>query len=324
MAFRWGIMGAGSIAGKFIDAINRTESAEIVAVGSRDTARAEAFAQRHGVPAAYGSYEAMLSAGGLDAVYIATRTDSHAALTRLCIAHGVPVLCEKAMFISSAEAREVLGLAREKGVFAMEAMWSRFLPAVREMKRQLDAGVIGDVRYAELAIGWKAPDGPGNRFFDPAAGGGAAYDLTVYGYELADFFLGKPDAQVQPHVLWGASGVDETEHVTLTWTERQPPVLAALSGSIVANLEERAVLCGTKGTLHMPKPHMAEGFTLTRNDGTTQEWRDPETVNGFVYEAAEVMRCVRAGLLESPVVPHDLTIRCAEMFDAINATRDIK
>ena len=124
MAFRWGIMGAGSIAGKFIDAINRTESAEIVAVGSRDTARAEAFAQRHGVPAAYGSYEAMLSAGGLDAVYIATRTDSHAALTRLCIAHGVPVLCEKAMFISSAEATLVIApMATTYSGFSL--LWAR-------------------------------------------------------------------------------------------------------------------------------------------------------------------------------------------------------
>ena len=320
--FRFGVMGAGSIAGKFVDAVRRLPDCAVAAVASRDLARAADFARQQGVPAFYQGYEDMLRSEPLDAVYIAARTHAHAELTRLCIAHGVPVLCEKAMFTSASEAREVLGMAREKGVFCMEAMWSRFLPAVVEMKRRLDSGEIGEPLYAELAIGWQAPSGPGNRFFDPAQGGGAAYDLTVYGYELADFFLGEPDADVSASVLWGDSGVDETESVALRWTRRQPACLATLSASIVTNLEERAVIHGTKGVLRMPKPHMAEGFTVSRADGTQEEWQDRETVNGFVYEAAEVMRCVRAGLLESPVVPHDLTIRCAEMFDVINATRE--
>lgn len=319
--FRFGVMGAGSIAGKFVDAVRRLPDCAVAAVASRDLARAADFARQQGVPAFYQGYEDMLRSEPLDAVYIAARTHAHAELTRLCIAHGVPVLCEKAMFTSAAEAREVLALAREKGVFCMEAMWSRFLPAVVEMKRRLDSGEIGEPLYAELAIGWQAPSGPGNRFFDPAQGGGAAYDLTVYGYELADFFLGEPDADVSASVLWGDSGVDETESVALRWTRRQPACLATLSASIVTNLEERAVIHGTKGVLRMPKPHMAEGFTLSRADGTQEEWQDRETVNGFVYEVAEVVRCVRAGLLESPVVPHELTIRCAEMFDVINATR---
>ena len=320
--FRFGVMGAGSIAGKFVDAVRRLPDCAVAAVASRDLARAADFARQQGVPAFYQGYEDMLRSEPLDAVYIAARTHAHAELTRLCIAHGVPVLCEKAMFTSASEAREVLGMAREKGVFCMEAMWSRFLPAVVEMKRRLDSGEIGEPLYAELAIGWQAPSGPGNRFFDPAQGGGAAYDLTVYGYELADFFLGEPDADVSASVLWGDSGVDETESVALRWTRRQPACLATLSASIVTNLEERAVIHGTKGVLRMPKPHMAEGFTVSRADGTQEEWQDRETVNGFVYEVAEVVRCVRAGLLESPVVPHELIIRCAEMFDVINATRE--
>lgn len=323
MAFRWGILGAGNIAGKFVDAVRRTADGVVAAIASRDQARAEDFASRHGIPAAYASYEAMLRAEKPDAVYIAARTGSHAALTRLCIAHGIPVLCEKAMFTSSAEARETLSLARERGVFCMEAMWSRLLPAVQEMKRRLDAGVIGDPLYAELAIGWQAPSHPGNRFFDPAQGGGAAYDLTVYGYELADYFFGPPDAVTPAQVIWGESGVDETETVALRWSGRDVPLLATLSATIVTNLDERAVIHGTQGVLRMPKPHMAEGFTLTCFDGAAETWRDETTVNGFVYEAEEAMRCVRAGLIESPAVPHDLTIRCAEMFDAINATREV-
>lgn len=319
--FRFGIMGAGSIAEKFTDAVRRIPGAEVTAVASRDAQRAAAFAGRQGIPGSFGSYEAMLMAGGVDAVYIATHTHTHAELTRLCIRHGVPVLCEKAMFTNRQEAQDVLAYARQQGVFCMEAMWSRFLPAVREMKRQLEAGVIGEALYAEFAVGWRAPQERDNRFFDPAKGGGAAYDLTVYGYELADFFLGEPDAAMDACVQWAETGVDETETVSLRWSGRKPACMATLSGSIVTALEERAVICGTQGRLMMPRPHMAEGFALVRPDGSREEWRDTQTVNGFVYEAEEVMRCVRAGLLESPVVPHELTVRCAGMFDVINATK---
>lgn len=320
MDFRWAIMGAGNIAGKFVDAVKRTGEGRVVAIASRDRARAENFARNHGIPKAFDGYEAMLREVNPDAVYIAARTNSHAELSHLCVQYGIPVLCEKAMFTNSAEAGRVLGLAREKGVFAMEAMWSRFLPAVQEMKRRLEAGEIGDPLYAELAIGWKAPNDPGNRFFDPAEGGGAAYDLTVYGYELADFFFGCPDQELQAVALW-RGGVDVTENVLLRWTHREPACLAALSASIVTNLDERCVIHGTAGTLYMPKPHMSEGFVLVRTDGRREEWRDTQTVNGFVYEVQEVMRCVRAGLTESPVVPHELTFRCAKMFDEINRTK---
>lgn len=317
MPFRWVILGAGSIAGKFADAVKRTAGGEVAAVASRSMQRAEAFAAAHGIAAAYGDYARMLREIRPDAAYIAVTTNAHAALTRLCIDCGVPVLCEKAMFMSGREAEETLAYARDRGVFAMEAMWSRMLPAVREMKRQMDAGVIGEVRYAEFAIGWMAPDHSGNRFFDPAAGGGAAYDLLVYAYELAEYFLGEPEGMAGCAVHFGQSGVDETEAVSLIW----PGCVATLSASITTNLDERAVLCGTKGTLRMPKPHMAEGFACRLNDGTETAWQDTQTVNGFVYEAEEVMRCVCAGLLESPAVPHALTIRCARLFDRINAER---
>lgn len=316
MSFRFVILGAGQIAAKFADAVRRIEGAEVIAVGSRSAKRGAEFAKANGIPHS-GTYEEVLALRP-DAAYIAATTDAHAPLTRLCIEYGVPVLCEKAMFTSSAEAEEVFALAKAKNVFCMEAMWSRLLPTHAEMKRALDTGAIGDVRYAEFAIGWKAPDGPGSRFFEPSLGGGAAYDLLVYCYELAEYYLGVPEAVEGVSVRWTDTGVDETETVTL----RYPGCLATLSASIATNLNERAVLHGTKGTLHMPQPHFSGEYTLRLNDGTVQTWRDDVTENGFVYEAQEVIRCVKAGLLESPTVPHDLTIRCAKVFDKINAKGD--
>ena len=313
MSFRFVILGAGAIAAKFADAVRRVEGAEVIGAGSRSAERGAAFAVKHGIPHS-GSYEEMLALRP-DAAYIAATTEAHVQLTRLCIEHGVPVLCEKAMFTSSAEAEEVFALARTKGVFCMEAMWSRLLPTCIEMKRVLDSGVIGKVKYAEFAIGWKAPDGPGSRFYEPSLGGGAAYDLLVYCYELAEFYLGVPEKVENVSVCRASTGVDETETVTL----RFPGCLCTLSASIAVNLQERAVLHGDKGVLTMPKPHCGGEFTLALCDGTVRTWRDEVTENGFVYEVQEIMRCVRAGLPESPAVPHSLTLRCAKVFDMINA-----
>lgn len=313
MSFRWIILGAGQIASKFADAVRRIDDAQVIGVGSRSPERGAEFAQTNDIPHS-GSYEEMLALRP-DAAYIAATTEAHAALTRLCIEHGIPVLCEKAMFTSSAEAEEVFALAKKKNVFCMEAMWSRLLPTNIEMKRVLDEGVIGEVMYAEFAIGWQAPNGPRSRFYQKELGGGAAYDLLVYCYELAEFYLGAPEKVENVSVRWTDTGVDETETVTL----RYPGCLCTLSASLAVNLPERAILHGTKGTLHMPKPHFSGEYTLTLNDGTVRTWRDEKTENGFVYEAQEVIRCVREGLLESPAVPHDLTIRCARIFDTINA-----
>ena len=315
MSFRWVILGAGDIAVKFNDAIRRIDGAEVIGVGSRSAERGAAFAAKHGIPHS-GSYADMLALRP-DAAYIAATTEAHADLTRLCIDAGIPVLCEKAMFTNSAEAEAVFALAKEKAVFSMEAMWSRFLPAIVEMKHRLDAGVIGQVKHAEIAIGWDAPDGPGSRFYEPSLGGGAAYDLLVYCYELMEFFMGVPESVENVAVHWAPTGVDESETVTL----RYPWGLATLTASIGVRLDERTVLMGDKGQLRMLRPHFGSDFVLRRPDGSEETWQDDKTENGFVYEAEEVMRCVREGLLESPTVPHELTIRCAKVFDLLNAAK---
>jgi predicted dehydrogenase len=196
-------------------------------------------------------------------------------------------------------------------------MWSRFLPSIVEMKRQLDAGAVGQVKHFEIAIGWEAYSGPGSRFYLKELGGGAAYDLFVYCYELAEFFLGVPEKVENVAVHWASTGVDETETATL----RYPWGLATLTASIGVRLDERTVIMGDRGQLRMLRPHFGSDFVLRRPDGSEEYWQDDKTENGFVYEAEEVMRCVREGLLESPTVPHDLTIRCAKVFDLLNAAK---
>lgn len=317
-AFRFGIMGAGSIAVKFCEAVSLIPGCEVAAVASKSAERAERFAGNNRIRAYYDSYERMLAEERPDCVYLAVTPDDHYRLSMLCLEHGIPVLCEKAMFLNSSQAEAVFDLSKEKGIFVMEAMWSRFLPAVRKAKEWLEEGRIGRLSFAELAIGFLAPADASSRYLNPALGGGAAFDVTVYAYELADFFLDQPVEEMTVAAVWGPTGVDLTDHVTL----RCRDCAAALTGSFAAGLEERAVLYGERGKIVVPHPHYAsEAFLYPADGGESLHFRDQQTRNGFVYEIREVMVCIRAGKRESTVVPHSLTLNCARMFDRIMETK---
>jgi len=314
--FRFAIMGAGQIAHKFVRAIGLLPDCCVCAIASRSLERAQAFAQKMNLPVAYGSYEEMLLAERPDCVYIAASTDLHAELSLLCLNHGVPVLCEKAMCRDSEEAKAVFSLAQEKGVFAMEALWTRFLPPIMKARQWLREGCIGDAVMAEVGVGFKAPDDPGNRYFNPEKGGGAAYDLSVYGYHLIHWILGREVIAMQPQVI-SRYGVDAAEMILLTLEGGLPAVIKA---SLISPVEERMVIYGSSGRIVIPNAHFASEAYLYDASGALQEhFVDKETVNGFTYEAAEVMRCIREGKRLSDVVPPSVTLRCAEMFDLINA-----
>lgn len=317
--FRFAIMGAGKIAVKFCDAVERLEDCEVTAVASKSAERAERFASANGVKAHYDSYERMLTEEKPDCVYIAVTPDAHYELCMLCLKYKVPVLCEKAMFLNSAQAEEVFRKAREEGVFIMEAMWSRFLPTVKKVREWLDGGRIGRPSFMEISLGFLAPQDPSNRYLNAALGGGAAYDVTVYVYEIADFYMHKKPEEIQVSAVWGPTGVDLTDHVTLKYGD----TLVSLTASFAAALEQRTVIYGDQGKIVMNCPHHGDEASVYAPDGSVKEcFRDEETQNGFVYEIREVMDCVRAGKTESEVVPHGLTIACARLFDRIMATRE--
>ena len=252
-------------------------------------------------------------------MYIAATTDAHYDLTMMCLNAGVPVLCEKAMFQTGRQAKTALALSEEHHVFAMEAMWSRFLPAILQAKQWIDAGEIGDIRRADFAIGFAGERDPNNRLFSPKLGGGVAFDLTVYGYEITTFLLGAPTDDIQVSADWAETGVDETDRVAL---RLENGAQAFLTTTFASEVEQQMTIEGTKGTIRIPRPNSAESAFLSGPDGTIREtFRDTETKNGFVYEAREAMECVRAGKVESAVVPHSLTLSCAELFDRIAASK---
>ena len=316
--FRFVILGAAKIGRKFCSAVSLLPDCEVAAVASKSLERAQRFAAEHGLARCYDSYEEMLKREQPDCAYIAVTQNDHFRLTMLCLEHGVPVLCEKAMFQNSAEAEAALAKAKEKNVFVMEGMWSRFLPTMRKVREWVADGRIGDVAFVQCDIGFLAPYAADNRYFSPALGGGAAMDVTVYTYEIVTFVLNQAIRKITAQAAFGPTGVDESNHVSIVFEH----TMASLMTSFVTNMQDQLVLYGRSGKIIAPRPHCGNECTLYASDGTVIEhFVDEETQNGFVYELQEVMRCIRKGLIESPVVPHQLTLDCARVFDMLNASR---
>lgn len=314
--FRFGIMGAGNIAGHFCNAVSLMEGCCVCAVASKSMEKATAFSAAHSDAAKgesmtpYDSYEEMLKKEHLDCVYIATIPATHYDLAKLCLTYNVPVLCEKAFFSNSEEAEEIFRLSREKNVFVMEALWSRFLPANRQALKWIHEGSIGKIQEMEIKIGWQP--GKGSRQFSAELGGGAMSDLTVYSYELADLFAEKEENSSDVYALF-RDGVDVIDQVLLHYDD----FCAVLSGSIVSAYQEGAIIYGDQGKIFVNQPHMTKKAILYPKQGETVVFEDTETKNGFVYEIQEVMDCIRSGKRESSVVPQSLTLRCAKIMDRI-------
>lgn len=318
--FRFAIMGAGNIAGKFCDAVSRVQFAKVAAVASKSMERARAFAEKNGVEKAYDDYEKMLVEETPDCVYIAATTNAHYALSLMCVRHGIPVLCEKAMFETVRQAQEVFSLAEEKGVFVMEAMWSRFLPAVKEAKAWVDCGLIGDPAYGEVNIGFCAPKDPQNRYYNPALGGGAAYDLMVYCYEIMSWLVDRPAEVLHAASFIGETGADLTDHALIRFagTDGAPDMLASCAGTFLADMEDRLVIYGSEGKLILPAPHFAsEAFRYDKEGNLAVHFSDDETTNGFTYEVEEAMECIRSGRRESGIVPHSVTLACTALLERL-------
>ncbi len=190
MTFNWGMVGHGHISTTFGAAIQVVDDAEIVAVAGRNADRSAAYAQAHGIGAAHDTVEAMLAAGGLDAVYVCSPHPSHQDAATKCLRAGVPVLVEKPMTPSSATTKELIDVARGEGVFAMEAMWTRFLPAYEQARAWIDDRRIGEVQQLEAAFGFRAPVDPDHRLFNLDLAGGSTLDVGVYPIALAQWLFG--------------------------------------------------------------------------------------------------------------------------------------
>ena len=312
---RWGILGTGAIAQKFAAGLAELGDAELAAVGSRSAAGAAEFAAAHGGPRAHGSYAALAADPAVDVVYIATPHSLHHEHALLCLAAGKAVLCEKPFTINAREAAAVIAAAQRSQRFLMEAMWTRFLPAHVRCRALVDSGALGELRLVQADFGFHAAFDPASRLFDPALGGGALLDVGVYPVALAQQLLGPPTAVAALGELT-STGVDGQTAILL---QHAGGALAQLSAAITTTTPHEAWLLGTAGRLQLHAPWWrAERLTLYVGD-TAQTEELPLIGNGYQYEAAEVMRCLRAGLLESPALPLAATLATMQTLDAVRA-----
>ncbi len=314
---RWGIIGTGNIAHHFANGLKVVPDADLTAVGSRTIEKANTFGDEFDVPRRYGSYAELAADPDVDVIYVSTPHQDHKASTLLCLEAGKPVLCEKPFAINVGEAREMVDSARSKGLFLMEAMWTRFRPTMVKVRELIDGGDLGEVRFLSANIGWKSRFDPVFRLYNPDLGGGALLDGGVYPVSFASMVLGTPST-IASAVTLGETGVDEQEAIALAYPSG---AVASLGVTIQASPISIGLILGTEGRIEIHHDwHRPEGLTFTPYGGESQRFDYPQTEgNGYQYEAIEVARCLREGLPESPVMTLDETLSIMETMDTLRA-----
>jgi predicted dehydrogenase len=317
---RWGLIGSGQIASAFADDLTLTDSGRVVAIGSRSQESADRFADKFDIPNRHASYEALVADPAVEVVYVGTPHPMHYANALLALEAGKPVLVEKPFTMNADEARQLIDRARSKGLFLMEAMWTRCLPHIVEIGRLLADGALGDIVTVMADHGQFFPKDPASRLFARELGGGVLLDCGVYPVSFASMVLGKP-ARVVALITPAFTGVDGQTSMLFGFASGAQAVLTCTSS---ARTPTRAAIVGTEARIEIDSFFYAPStFTLIRRDGSATRFEPPHEGNGLHYEADEVARCLRAGLLESPLMPLDETLEIVETLDTVIAQAQI-
>ncbi len=321
---RWGILGCGHIAKKFATDLRLVKDASLVAVGSRNMAKAEAFAAAFPVDHKHDSYEALVANPAVDVIYIATPHSLHYENVLLCLQHGKAVLCEKPFAMNSRQTKAMINLAKEKKVFLMEALWSKFLPQYAKLQELLGQGKLGAIKSVLVNFGFKplAPVSP--RLFDPLLGGGTIMDIGIYNAFLALSVLGKPDT-IEASMTPASTGVDEQCAVLFKYKDG---AIAQLFSTFATDLATEADICGTEGRIRLTTRFFDTAARIEYYSGRldTREVMEVDREEGFgyQYEARHVTACLQKGLTESPVMSFADTLELMETLDAIRKAAGIK
>jgi predicted dehydrogenase len=312
---RWGVIGTGGIASAFVTDLGLLPDTEVVAVGSRSQESADAFAEQFGIARRHPSYQSLVDDPEVDVVYVATPHPGHFPAVSMALEAGKAVLCEKPFTLNSAEAAELVAAARRRGVFLMEAMWTRFLPHVVRIRELLAGDTLGDIRSVEADHGQYFPFDQQHRLFNPELGGGALLDLGIYPVSFASMVLGSP-SRVTAVSTPASTGVDAQTSLLLEHPGGQHAVLTT---TLEARSPTRAAIVGTRARIELDSKFYAPTtFTVVAVDGTVVERYDEvHEGGGLRHQAAEVARCLAEGRLESPVMPLDESVAIMATLDEV-------
>lgn len=314
---RWGILGCGKIARKFASDLQLVEGTSLAAVGARTRPQAEAFSQEYPAAQVHGSYLDLVNDPQVDIIYVATPHGLHYEHVLLCLEHGKAVLCEKAFALNSRQTRAMIAKAREKNLFLMEALWTKFLPHYQLTMAMIRDGRLGEVTSVISTFGFRAAQPYPDRLYDPALGGGSLLDIGIYNIFLTTAILGRPD-QVEASMTPGPGGVDAQCSMVFSYTGGAK---AHMLCSFLCQLPTEAWIGGTQGALHLShrfyEPSTSVSYYPDKMDSRQLLPFLKEKGWGYRYQIAHVCDCLRGGLSESPIMAHTDTLALMELMDEV-------
>jgi len=309
----WGILGCGHIAGKFANDLSLAPGSHLVASYGRDLSKAEEFSACFG-GTAHADLGQFLSNPGIDAVYVASPHALHPEHVRACLDAGIPVLCEKPFALSRQDAEPLLELAQAKGVFLMEALWTRFLPHFCKTLELLQSGAVGTPQLLMADFGFVATKDPASRLNDPSLGGGALWDIGIYPLFLALEYLGVPEI-VKAQATLGPTGVDLRLSMSLSYPGG---AMAHLIASFLESTPGEARLYGSAGNLLLERMfHTPTDLVVFDAQGKGQRISTPREGHGYQHEILHMNQCLRQGLVQSPLWPHSKTLELLALMERV-------
>lgn len=309
----WGIISTGKIANAFAHDFHYVPSGHLLAVASRSLDKAQAFAQTHQIPHAYGSYEALINDPNIQAIYIATPHHSHFELTLQCLNKGKAVLCEKPITVNSQQLQDLITTAKANDCFLMEAMWTYFLPPIVQVRKWIQEGRIGQVRAIKAEFGYKGKFDPKGRLFNPDLAGGALLDIGIYPISLATILFNQSVEHIYAVAQIGTTGVDEYNSILLTYPDGG---IAELSSSLVNSFHCNAYIYGTEGHIHIPRFWQTKSAHL-QNANERIHFEDQREAKGFCFETEAVNQLLLAGKKESDIASHARSLEVMQIMDEV-------
>ena len=311
------ILGCGTIASIMARTLRemkrRGTPIRLYAAGARSLERAQAFCEKEDFEVAYGSYEEMVQDPQVDLVYIATPHSHHAQQAILCLEHGKAVLCEKAFTANAKQARQVLSLAKEKGLLVAEAIWPRYMPFGKILRETIASGAIGEPHLLTASLIGPAEDY--ERIVKPELAGGALLDVGVYPLTFCSMLFGDDFDRIDSSVQLLPSGMDRQEILTLHYPDGRMAVLCA---GVACPYPKDCIISGTKGYLivdYCANPGKISLYLKDENFGIAHDIPLPEKISGYEYEIEACLRALEAGSIECPEMPHAQILRMMEIMD---------
>jgi len=318
---RWGILGCGSIAHKFVKGLQVLPDTILEAVASKTEGKAEALGNQFHVKNVYNNYEELVNNSAVDVIYVATTHNFHYENVLFCLNHGKSVLCEKPITLNAKQAEGLIKTARNNNLFLMEAMWTRFFPCIVKLNKYLDEKIIGEIKHFMADFGIKKELNAKVRSFNPELGGGALLDLGIYPTSFARMIYKESPTKIKSSAYIGNTRVDEKSCYLFEYENGQTALLSASHRLIMPH---DALIFGTKGYLKVPNFYHPSKMILSLEGKRKKTIRVPFKPPGYNYEAMEVKSCLNAGELESKSMPLNETLEIMKTMDILRSQWNLK